>query len=316
MKKQYIVIFATIFMVCIGCKPTVPSDVIQPDDMEDILYDYYLSREMAQKPSSEGSTPYLRSMYYYAVLKKHSVTEAEFDSSLVYYYGHADELAKIYRRVSERMENYGKSIGLNTNGMGGTMTTYSATGDTANIWREATRAMLLPVAPYNRFDFEMKADTSYHKGDSFMLTFLTNYMYQQGTRDAVAYVDVRYSNDSIASFSTTLNVSGQAQLRIMECRNHDVKAIRGFILLNRGSDDSETMKLMFIDNIQFVRFHKNESSNTQVSRPPSGAPRRDEIRPVGGGAKQLGKGDSLAPVRPGRTPDRVGRRDIISLESR
>ena len=117
MKKQYIVIFATIFMVCIGCKPTVPSDVIQPDDMEDILYDYYLSREMAQKPSSEGSTPYLRSMYYYAVLKKHSVTEAEFDSSLVYYYGHADELAKIYRRVSGRMENYGESIGLNTNGM-------------------------------------------------------------------------------------------------------------------------------------------------------------------------------------------------------
>ena len=304
-KPSYILIVAVICMTCIGCKPGVPKDVIQPDEMEDILYDYYLSREMAQKPSGEGNSSYLRTLYYKAVLKKHGVTEAEFDSSLVYYYGHADDFAKIYSRVSDRMQEYGKSLGVNTNGMGGTLTQYSATGDTANIWRGATSVMLLPVAPYNRFDFEIKADTSFHKGDSFMLTFMTNYLYQQGTKDATAYVDVKYSNDSIASFSTQISVSGQSQLRVMENRNHDIKNIRGFIYLNRGNDESETVKLMFIDNIQFVRFHKNESKDTQDSRPPSAAPRRDDLRPVGSGAQPLRTGDTLAPIRQGRTPDRV-----------
>ena len=302
-KPSYIVMVATICLVCIGCKPTVPSDVIQPGDMEDILYDYYLSREMAQKPSGEGNSPYLRTLYYKAVLKKHGVTEAEFDSSLVYYYGHAEEFTKIFNRVSDRMQEYGKSLGINTNGMGGTLTHYSATGDTANIWRGATSVMLLPKAPYNRFDFEIKADTSFHKGDSFMLSFMTNYLYQQGTKDATAYIDVRYSNDSIASFSTSISVSGMSQLRVMECSKHDIKLIRGFIYLNRGSDESETVKLMFIDNIQFVRFHKNESKNTQDSRPSPSTSRRDDLRPIGGGVPPQRTGDTLAPVRPGRAPN-------------
>ncbi len=315
-KPSYIVIVAAICMVCIGCKPTVPRDVIQPDDMEDILYDYYLSREMAQKPSGEGNSPYLRTLYYKAVLKKHGVTEAEFDSALVYYYGHADEFSRIFSRVSDRMQQYGKSLGINTNGMGGTLTQYSTTGDTANIWRGATSTMLLPVAPYNRFDFEMKADTSFRKGDSFMLTFMTNYLYQQGTKDATAYIDVKYSNDSIASFSTSINVSGQSQLRVMECSKHDIKNIRGFIYLNKGSDESETVKLMFIDNIQFVRFHKNESKNTQDSSPSPAAPRRDDLRPVGSGIHPQRTGDTLAPIRPGRTPNGMVRGNRPPLQRR
>ena len=310
---RILVIGAVISTMCLGCKPSVPSDVIQPGEMEDILFDYYLSREMAMKPSSEGSVPYLRSMYYYAVLNKHGITEAEFDSSLVYYYGHADELAKIYRRVNDRMENYGKSLGINTNGFGGTFTTYSQTGDTANIWRGATSIMLMPSAPYNRFDFSMKADTSFHKGDSFMLTFMTSYMYQTGTKEAFAYMDVRYSNDSIASFSTSINGSGMSQLRVMECRNRDIKELRGFILVNKGNDNSETLKLMFIDNIQLVRFHRNEQKNAQGGSTPPYSPGREDFRKVSGGVVSVGKGDSLAPVRPGRTPNRVVRGDIIPM---
>lgn len=309
-------VVAAISMMCVGCKPTVPDDVIQPDDMEDILYDYYLSREMAQKPSGEGNSSYLRTLYYKAVLEKYGVTEAEFDSSLVYYYGHADDFAKIYRRVNDRMQEYGKSLGINTNGMGGTLTHYSATGDTANIWRGATSVMLIPVAPYNRFDFEMKADSTYHKGDSFMLTFMTNYLYQLGTKEATAYIDVKYSNDSIASFSTSINASGQSQLRVMECSKYDIKEIRGFIYLSRGSDQSETVKMMFIDNLQFVRFHKNESKNTQDSRPPSVAPRRDNMRPLVGGNQQQRSGDTLVPIKPGRTPNGVVRGKHPPLQRR
>ena len=30
-----------------ACKPRIPSQVIQPDDMEDVLYDYYLASGMS-----------------------------------------------------------------------------------------------------------------------------------------------------------------------------------------------------------------------------------------------------------------------------
>ena len=40
--------FIALLLMVIGCKPTVPSEYIQPDDMEDILYDYHLAEAMAK----------------------------------------------------------------------------------------------------------------------------------------------------------------------------------------------------------------------------------------------------------------------------
>ena len=42
------VVVAVILMV--ACEPKVPKTYIQPDDMEDILYDFYVSKGMAQLP--------------------------------------------------------------------------------------------------------------------------------------------------------------------------------------------------------------------------------------------------------------------------
>ena len=34
----------TYMMLMSACKPTIPSKYLQPDEMEDLLYDYYVSR--------------------------------------------------------------------------------------------------------------------------------------------------------------------------------------------------------------------------------------------------------------------------------
>lgn len=38
--------------------------------------------------------------------------------------------------------------------------------------------------------------------------------------------------------------------------SNTVKNISGFIYLNRGSDGSNTVKLLFVNQIQLIRFHK------------------------------------------------------------
>ncbi|MBO7110238.1 MAG: DUF4296 domain-containing protein, partial [Prevotella sp.] len=92
-------------MLFIACKPGTPSQYIQPDEMEDILVDYYMAQAMAQQANnSQGEREYNTAMYIEAVLKKHGVTKAEFDSSLVYYYTRADRFDAICKRVSERLD--------------------------------------------------------------------------------------------------------------------------------------------------------------------------------------------------------------------
>ena len=76
---------------------------------------------------------------------------------------------------------------------------YRIGGDTADIWRDKRATMLCPSIPYNRYDFELKADTSFRKGDSYLLTFNTDFLYQSGSKDATVCVAVKYENHSIAT---------------------------------------------------------------------------------------------------------------------
>jgi len=237
-----------------ACKPTVPKEYIQPDDMEDILYDFYVSKAMASRGDNYG---YDRMLYYTATLKKHGVSEAEYDSSLVYYYTHADKLSKIYKSLSERIGDKAKQLGASVSE--GEYANLSANGDTANVWRDATTAVLMPVPPYNRIDFTLKADTTYRRGDSFLLKFTSNFIYQSGTKSATAYVAVTYKGDSVVVSQTRVSYSGMAQLRIPANDEADIKDIRGFIYLSKGKEESSVQKLMFIDGIQLIRFHKTET---------------------------------------------------------
>ena len=42
-----------IVMALVGCKPGVPNQYIQPDDMEDILYDYHIADGMVSTRPGE-----------------------------------------------------------------------------------------------------------------------------------------------------------------------------------------------------------------------------------------------------------------------
>ena len=67
------------FMV--GCGKQVPEDIIQPDRMENILYDYHLSISMGNNLSYSDN--YQKEAYKNYVFEKYHITEADFDSSMV-----------------------------------------------------------------------------------------------------------------------------------------------------------------------------------------------------------------------------------------
>ena len=69
-----------------SCGKKVPEEIIQPQAMENLLYDYHLATTMsADLPYDEN---YKKQAYLAYVFQKHGVTEAEFDSSMVWYSRH------------------------------------------------------------------------------------------------------------------------------------------------------------------------------------------------------------------------------------
>lgn len=249
--------YLLLLMLVIACKPSVPSQFIQPDDMEDLLYDYHLANAIAKTNQSGGQVDFNRAKYFYAVLDKHGVTEAEFDSSLVYYYSHIDRFKEIYAQVNKRIIQESKAVGASVGDLN-RYSQYSSTGDTANIWKSATETMLIPRPTMNRFDFTLKADTSFHKGDSFMLQFMSEFLWQSGAKDVVVCIVTKYEGDSIIQTMNHANVSGLSQIRIPANREQKVKEMSGFIYLSNSGDNTDTRRLMFISQIQLIRFHNKE----------------------------------------------------------
>ena len=43
----YSLLFLSALATLIACKPGVPKEIIQPGDMEDILYDYHVAQALA-----------------------------------------------------------------------------------------------------------------------------------------------------------------------------------------------------------------------------------------------------------------------------
>lgn len=249
------IVFLFLLVLLSACTPKVPKEYIQPDDMEDILYDYFVSQGIVRQEGLENAD-YRKELYFEAVLKKYDLTRAEFDSSLVYYYTRSDRFIKVWKNVQERLGEAAIKYGASA-GEVETFTVNALTGDTANVWNGAASQVLVPYAPYNRLQFRLQADTAFHKGDRFMLAWNSDFLYQSGSKDAVAYMAVKYDNDSIVSVVSHFSVSERTQLRIEGC-DLPVKEISGFIYLGQGYENTSNMRMLVISNIRLIRFHKKE----------------------------------------------------------
>ena len=305
-------IFVLMLMMAVGCKPQVPSEYIQPDELEDMLYEYHVAEAMAR--NSSENVDYKQTEYFLAVLEKHHVTEADFDSSLVYYYSHAERLKDIYLSVHERLANDAKKLGASVGDIN-RYSQYSETGDTANIWRDETAMLLIPRPTKNRFDFVVKADSTFMLGDSFMFQFMTEHIWQSGSKDAVVCIKTTYEKDSVIQSVNHVSISGISQLRIPSNNTLKIKELRGFIYMPQVDDEMEARRLMFISQIQLIRFHNKVIQEQYESNVAAEVAKTDSLQRIDitRGPKQdtlrhiIGTGlrSKSAPFRKGGTSDGV-----------
>lgn len=245
----------------LSCKPTVPSQFIQPGDMEDLLVDYHIAQAMAtQNSKKDDERTFNETLYFAAVLEKYGYSKAEFDTSLTYYYTRADRFAGMYKNVVKRLNESAMSLGASE----GELTRFnklSLNSDTVDVWEGRLSAMLMPYPPYNRIDFEQKADTSFRKGDSFLFIVHNDFIYQEGMRSAEACIVMKYDNDTVVSKAFSISSSGVNQIRVPMLENRKVKDIRGYIYLTPEEQVSSTLKMMIVKNIQLIRMRNKKDED-------------------------------------------------------
>ena len=272
--------------VLVSCKPTVPSTYIQPGEMEDLLYDYHVAMSVA---AVKNATPEQQEAYKLAVFKRYGIDETEFENSLKYYLRHTERLKKIYENIDERLKKEAQAQGVSASDFN-QYGDESLKGDTTNVWNRAKAVILTPQSPYNYHYFEVKTDTTFHKGDQLTLEFDPLFIVQDGTREGVAVFTVTFGNDSIATETARFFSEGHQSVPIQDTAHSGIKRVRGYFYMPQPHDNSTTFRLLAITNIKLIRMH--EQKQTTVA--PADSTNTYPIRNVGGEPVQKKQGEKIS----------------------
>jgi hypothetical protein len=260
LKNRYDWRHILIFILLIsGCKEKRSEEVLSETQMEKLLYDYHLAKAISEDlPYNDN---YKKQLYVDYVFEKHKVTEAVFDSSLVWYTRHTEVLAKIYEKINKRFKNQQEKIDRLIDLRNG-KSKMSAIGDSVDMWAEQRVSFLTGYPLNNKITFLFLSDKNFEKRDS--LLWQAHYRFFDSTPAdsamlALMSLQIVYDNDSVVSRIKRVLTSGKEHIGL-KSDTHNIKAIRGFIYFPKK--DTLERKLL-LESLALMRYHH---ANDTVSK--------------------------------------------------
>lgn len=257
MKRILPIILLMILTFC-ACDDR-PDNVLSAGKLEDVLYDYHLTQGLIdQLPYDQREAK--AQEYINAVFQKHGITEAQFDSSIVYYNRNTSDLNKIYSNLRERYDELNEDLSMR-NGNSSMMAVFSNGGDTTNLWNSARLIALRNKHFLNRETFVIKADTSFQKHDQFTLMFDAILIKELSDDQNVSLntgLAIKYKSGKTIGVTRCSSFSGNQQLTIKAEDNDEIKQISGYFYF-RGTQGRRN--LCFASNIQLIRMHEKREES-------------------------------------------------------
>ncbi|WP_285008531.1 DUF4296 domain-containing protein [Pedobacter faecalis] len=107
--RNFIVLGTLIFLMA-GCKPGIPKDIVQPDQMASVLHDIHLTDGYINTIANIDTAKVLAAAYYKGIYKKYGIDSALYARSMEYYYSDPKTLDEIYKKVGTQFEKEKRQI--------------------------------------------------------------------------------------------------------------------------------------------------------------------------------------------------------------
>ena len=258
--------------------------------MEKILYDYHLAQGMAEAQGGDIATN--RYLYVQKVFEKYHITEEQFDTSMVWYSGHAGHLQKMYEHIEARLERESNAAGLNIPEED-KFARFTDQGDTANIWSGKQMLFLHGNREQNLYTIIIPADTSFHRGDYFMFRCSNRFVVKDSEHEGFVLLQVNYDNDS--TVSNTMMITGDYDLTVnipasKALLRHDIRSVSCtfYYAFDEGLDDA--FRMWAISKPVLLRYHSKTIATDTLSTLPDSL--STDSLPV---VRRHGTGERLSP---------------------
>jgi len=283
-------------LTVMACKVKRPDGVIAESQMEELLYDYHLARSMGENlPVSDN---YKKALYIQSVFQKYDVTQAEFDSSMVWYTRHTDILAKIYEKINDRLKEEQASINHMV-AIRDKKSPVSQPGDSVELWFMEQVSCLTNAQDNNKISFVIPTDVNSQDRDALVWKASFFYPSKAGKAMPETYMAMQmiYRNDSVITSSRKITRSGEQEIRLQSDTLGALREVRGYIYFEGGKDD-----YVLVHNISMKRYRVTGEIAKPVEPVPTDSTRTVKSLPV--------SKDTLTPQEPVKrmNPEELNRR--------
>ena len=255
-------VLALLLPVLSGCRLNRPDDVLPPKKMEQFLYDYHLAQAIGQELSKEEK--YTTKAYIDWVYKKNGVTEADLNRSLVWYTRNPKELAKIYKRLSNRVDDEYKTASKSLSQIEKTSFTIQS-GDSVDLWYLSSSAVLNTSVYMNKLTYRIGRDTTFHKGDTLCLNMSGTFVSTDTCVPQYSYVSLSaYYGDSVSTSDTILHNNGRVGLWLVLDQVKDFSTISGSVNYLDSTDNRNSILVM--TGMELMRYHEKARPDTTAKK--------------------------------------------------
>lgn len=251
MRKSKFLLFALILLTFTGCRLKRPDDVMSPRKMEQFLYDYHLAQAVSQDLPREEK--YLTRAYIDWAYSRNNITHEQFETSLVWYTRYPKELAKVYKRLSNRIDDEYKEVSRSLSQIE-KKSFIIESGDSVDLWYLDRTALLNSSSFMDKVTYRIGYDTTFHAGDTLVLSMNNTFVPDTVGKPQYAYVSLSAMyRDSIATTDTILRGNGNVALSLVLDSYADFSTLSGSI--NYVDSTRTHSGILMVTGIGLKRYH-------------------------------------------------------------
>lgn len=273
----YIVLF--LLVAGLSACDKAPDGIIKESKMEDLLVDLSKAEGLIDLRQADYPNDSTKLALKQSIFEKHGITQADYDTSLVWYAHNIDVYQKVYKKVIDRLQSEQKALqgGIanrqltaGTSNQGAMHKIYPARGDTANVWQGNTLWMFTSGMRQGYVKFDFEADPEMAMGDQYTLS-----MKLLGFNNSFSILlAADYGDGSVSFVNRTAIMTGWSNVFLQTDSSRTVRRIYGYIHYSMSPHS-----VAFVDSIQLLRMHLDAKQYDRIMIQKFLSPNKNAKRP-------------------------------------
>jgi Uncharacterized conserved protein len=237
-------IFFIFFLFLVACS-RVPQGIIPERAMQQILCDMHLADAIIISDYYSFQTDEDKKALFQSVFDKHNITEAVYDSSLVWYGKNLDVYMQVYNmalaEVKKRIEEMGEIEPERD---------LSSNEDMVDIWSISRNHEFYPSSLSNNLLFNIKPEDEFSSGSIFVLSLRVFGLVSDISSPIEVHLRAE-QNDTTIIMNNTIPNDGFHEFIIRTNPSRKVKQVHGYIRLN---SDTVSYHKVYLNDFRLMKY--------------------------------------------------------------